>query len=187
LCVRLLCSLPLLLICTVVSQVAVLPSYNSIATVSLQIVRQIAVLPSFTGNLHCYKSGRCAPFLQQWGHSQLTLLTACSNFILVYPNLFEFILNLFEFCRIFEWLCIRSLCSLSSLLICTVVSQVAVLPSYNSKTTVSLQIVCQLALLTTCSNFILICPNLFEFILNLFEFCRVFKWKERVWECLGKI
>ena len=52
-----------------------LPSYNSKTTVSLQIVRQVALLPSFTGNL----------------------LTACSNFIPIYPNLFEFILNLFEF------------------------------------------------------------------------------------------
>jgi len=42
------------------------------------------------------------------------------------------------------------LCSLSSLVICTVVSQVA--------------------LLTACSNFISIYPNLFEFILNLYEF-----------------
>jgi len=25
------------------------------------------------------------------------LLTACSNFISIYPNLFEFLLNLFEF------------------------------------------------------------------------------------------
>ena len=74
-----------------------LPSYISKATVSLQIVRQVALLPSFTGNLHCCKSGRSAPFLQQWGHSQLTLLTAFSNFISIYPNLFEFLLNLFEF------------------------------------------------------------------------------------------
>ena len=29
------------------------------------IVCQVAVLPSFTGNLHCCKSGRSAPFLQQ--------------------------------------------------------------------------------------------------------------------------
>jgi len=99
LCVRSLCSLPSLLICTVVSQVTVLPSYNSKATVSLQIVCQVALLPSFTGNLHCCKSGCSAPFLQQWGHSQLTFLTACSNFIPIYPNLFEFILNLFEFYR----------------------------------------------------------------------------------------
>jgi len=75
----------------------VLPSYNSIATVSSQIVRQVAVLPSFIGNLHCCKLGRCALFLQQWGHSQLTLLTTYSNFIPIYPNLFEFIVNLFEF------------------------------------------------------------------------------------------
>jgi len=84
----------------IVRQVAVLPFYNSKATVSLQIVRQVTLLPSFTGNLHCCKSGRSAPFLQQWGHSQLTLLTACSNFIPIYPNLFEFLVNLFEFCRI---------------------------------------------------------------------------------------
>ena len=68
-----------------------LPSYNSMVTVSLQIVRQIALPPSFTGNLHSCKSGRCAPFLQQWDHRQLALLTACSNFIPIYPNLFEFI------------------------------------------------------------------------------------------------
>jgi len=97
LCIRSLCSLPSLVICTVVSQVAVLPSYNSKATVSLQIVCQVAVFSSFTGNLHCCKSGCSAPFLQQWGHSQLTLLTACCNFISIYPNLFEFLLNLFEF------------------------------------------------------------------------------------------
>jgi len=42
-----LCSLPSLLICTVVSQVTVLPSYNSKATVSLQIVHQVALLPSY--------------------------------------------------------------------------------------------------------------------------------------------
>ena len=50
---------------TIVSQVTVLPSYNSKATVSLQIVRQVALLPFFTGNLHCCKSGCSAPFLQQ--------------------------------------------------------------------------------------------------------------------------
>jgi len=33
------------------------------------------------------------------GHSQLT---ASSNFIIIYPNLFEFILNFVEFCRICE-------------------------------------------------------------------------------------
>ena len=79
-------------------------------------------------------------------------------------------------------LLIRSLCSLPTTVCDTVrniVCQVAVLPSYNSKATVSLQIVRQLALLTACSNFIPIYPNLFEFILNLFEFCRVFEWKAR--------
>ena len=103
LCIRSLCSFPSLLICTIVSQVAMLLSYNSMAIVSSQIVCQIALLPSFTGNLHCCKSGRSALFLQQWGHRQLALLTACSNFIPIYPNLFEFILNLSEFYRVFEW------------------------------------------------------------------------------------
>ena len=105
--VRSLCSLPSLVICTIVSQVAVLSSYNSMATVSLQIVCQVALLPFFTGNLHCCKSGCSVPFLQQWGHSQLALLTTCSNFIPIYPNLFEFIVNLFEFCRIFEWIWVK--------------------------------------------------------------------------------
>ena len=63
---------------------------------------------------------------------------------------------------------VRLLCSLPSLVICTVVSQVGVLPSYNSKATVSL----------LCSLLVPIYPN-------LFEFCRVFEWKERVWEHLG--
>jgi len=56
------------------------------------IVCQITLLSSYTDSLHCCKLGHSAPFLQQWGHSQLALLTA-------YSNLFEFILNLFEFCR----------------------------------------------------------------------------------------
>ena len=83
--IRLLCSLPTM-VCDTVSN----------------IVRQVAMLPFFTGNLHCCASGHSAPFLQQWGHSQLTLLTACSNFISIYPNLFEFLLNLFEFYGIFQ-------------------------------------------------------------------------------------
>jgi len=29
--------------------------------------------------------------------------------------------------------------------------------------------------------------NFLQIILKLFEFCRVFEWKERVWERLGKI
>ena len=66
--IRSLCSLPTM-VCIIVSnivrQVAVLPSYNSKATVSLQIVRQVALLPFFTGNLHYCKSGRFALFLQQ--------------------------------------------------------------------------------------------------------------------------
>ena len=69
------------------------------------VVYQVALLSSNNGLRHSEQyctSGRCAPFLQQYGHSQLALLTACSNFIPIYPNLFEFILNLFEFCRIFE-------------------------------------------------------------------------------------
>jgi len=32
-----------------------------------------------------------------WCHSQFALLTACSNFIMIYPNLFDFILILFQF------------------------------------------------------------------------------------------
>ena len=67
--IRSLCSLPTLIVCTVVSQVALLSSY--------------------TGSLHCCKSGCSAPFLQQWGHSQLALLTACFNlfqFIPIYLN-----------------------------------------------------------------------------------------------------
>jgi len=55
---------------------------------------------------------------------------------------------------------VRSLCSLPTLIVCTVVSQVALLPSYNSKATVSL----------LCSLPVPIYPNLFEFILNLFAF-----------------
>ena len=71
---------------SIVDQVALLSSNNS-----LQYSEQYCM------------SGCPAPFLQQWGHSQLTLLTAYSNFIPIFPNLFEFIQNLFEFCRIFEW------------------------------------------------------------------------------------
>ena len=55
---------------------------------------------------------------------------------------------------------VRSLCSLPILIVCTVVSQVALLPSYNSKTIVS----------SLCSLPVSIYSNLFEFILNLFEF-----------------
>jgi len=76
----LLCSPPLLLICTVVSQVAVLPSYNSKATVSLQIVCQVALLPSF--------------------NSEATVSLLCSlpvpillKLILIYLNLFLLYLN----------------------------------------------------------------------------------------------
>ena len=65
----------------IVCQVAVLPSYNSMATVSLQIVRQVALLPSY--------------------NSEATASSLCSLpvpiFISIYPNLFEFLLNLFEF------------------------------------------------------------------------------------------
>jgi len=76
---------------------------TTVCIIMSNIVHQVAVLPSFTVNLHCCKSGYSAPFLQQWGHSQLALLTVCSNFIPIYPNLFEFILNLSEFYRVFEW------------------------------------------------------------------------------------
>ena len=70
-------SLPSLLICTVVSQIAVLPSYNSKATVSLQIVCQVALLPSYK--------------------SKATVSSLCSLPVPIYSNLFEFIVNLFEF------------------------------------------------------------------------------------------
>ena len=70
-----------------------------LATVKFPFVPFITLFPSYTSSLHCCKSGHSAPFLQQWGHSQLALFTACSNFILIYSNLFEFLLNLFEFCR----------------------------------------------------------------------------------------
>ena len=120
--VRSLCSLPSLVICTVVSQVAVLPSYNSMATVSLQIVCQVAVLPSFTGNLHCCKSGRSAPFLQQWGHSQLALLTAYSNFIPIYPNLFEFCRGFWVNLSEFEWK--ESVCEKVELCVSAIISHI---------------------------------------------------------------
>ena len=84
-CIRLLCSLPSLLICIV--------------------IYQITIHPSFTVNLHCCKSGCSAPFLQQWGHSQLTLLTAYFNlfqFFPIYLNFYWIYLNLFEFYGIFQ-------------------------------------------------------------------------------------
>ena len=78
------CSLPSLVICTVVSQVAVLPSYNSMATVSSQIVRQVALLPSY--------------------NSEATVSSLFSlpvpilfQFILIYLNLFWIYLNFVEF------------------------------------------------------------------------------------------
>jgi len=98
------------------------------------IVCQVALLPSNNG-LHSSGQycllGCVAPF-EQWSLRQWTVLS------------------------------VRLLCSLPILVICSVVSQVAVLSSYNSK-------------VTACSNFTLICPNLSEFILNLFEFSRVFE------------
>jgi len=51
------------------------------------IVSQVALLPSYTGSLHCCKSGRSAPFL---GHCLF-------QFIPIFPDLFEFFLNLFAF------------------------------------------------------------------------------------------
>ena len=59
-----------------------LPSYNSKVIVSLQIVRQVAVLPSY--------------------NSKATVSSLCSLPIPIYSDLFEFIVNLFEFCRISE-------------------------------------------------------------------------------------
>ena len=70
---------------------------------------------------------------------------------------------------------IRSLCSLSSLVICTVVSQVTVLPSSNSKATVS----------SLCSLPVPIYSNFIQFIWIFPEFICIFEWKERMWEHLG--
>ena len=42
------------------------------------------------GSLQCHMSGCSVSFLQKWGHSQLPLLITCSNFILIYPNLWSF-------------------------------------------------------------------------------------------------
>jgi len=64
---------------------------------------------------------------------------------------------------------VRSLCSLSSLVICTVVSQVALFPSYNSKATVSL--LCSLPV-----------PIYSEFIVNFVEFFS--EKKENADQCL---
>jgi len=67
----------------------------------------------------------------------------------------------------------RSLCFLPSLVICTVVSQVTLLPSPNSKATVSL--LCSLPV-PILFQFILIYLNLFWTYLNFVE---VFEWKEK--------
>jgi len=37
----------------------------SLPTTVYVTVSQVALLPSYTGSLHCYKSDRSAPFLQQ--------------------------------------------------------------------------------------------------------------------------
>ena len=59
--------------------------YNTVSN----IIYQVALLPSYTDSLHCCKSARFAHCLFQ--------------FIPIYPNLFEFILNFIEFYRVFEW------------------------------------------------------------------------------------
>jgi len=64
---------------------------------SQYVAYQVALLPSYTNSLYCCKSGFSAPFLQQWGHSQHALLTACSNIIIIFLNLFDLFLNLFAF------------------------------------------------------------------------------------------
>ena len=74
-----------------------------------------------------------------------------------------------------EILYVRSLCSLPSLVICTVVSQVALLPSYNSKATASLLFSLPVPIYSNFTQFIWIFP----------EFICIFEWKERVWERLG--
>ena len=58
-------------------------------------------------------------------------------------------------------MCIRSLCFLPLLVICTVVGRKQSDLMHNSKA-------------TACYNFISIYPNLFEFLVNLFEFYRGF-------------
>jgi len=72
---------------------------------------------------------------------------------------------------------VRSLCSLPILIVCTVVSQVALLSSYNSEATVS----------SLCSLPVPIYSNLSQFIWIYSEFIWIFGWKERVWERLGTI
>ena len=89
----------------IVRQVAVLPSYNSMATVSLQIVRQVAVLPSY--NSEATASSLCSlsvPILFQ--------------FILIYLNFYWIYLNLFEFYGIFQervWECLGTINQQASL------------------------------------------------------------------------
>ena len=99
--IRSLCSL-LTTVCaaadSVVDQVTLLPSNDGLwhSEQYLLYVRSLCSLPTL---IVCCKSGRSAPFLQQWGHSQLTLLTACSNlfqFIPIYLNLFWIYLNFVE-------------------------------------------------------------------------------------------
>jgi len=65
---------------------------------------------------------------------------------------------------------VRSLCSLSTLIVCTVVSQVALLPSYNNKATVS----------SLCSLPVPIYSNLSQFIWIYSEFICIFHWRERM-------
>jgi len=138
----------------------------------------------------------CSPWLPKNGmqghfsiYCRLFPLGASSNslrnLLEISCNIFHSIIylrNLLE-CSALVALTVRLLCSLLSLVICTVVNQVAVLPSYNSKAIVSLQIVCQVALLlfsnskaTASSLCSLPVPVLFQFILiylNLYEVYRI--------------
>ena len=67
---------------------------------------------------------------------------------------------------------VRSLCSLPTLVVCTVISQVTLLPSYNSKATVS----------SLCSLPIPIYSNFSQFIWIFTEFIWIFQ--ENVWRKL---
>jgi len=63
------------------NDLAVLPSHDTKLSAG-SIVCQFTLFPSSNS---------------MWYHSQLAFLTACSNFITIYPNLFQFILILFQF------------------------------------------------------------------------------------------
>ena len=118
--VRSLCSLSTLIVCTVVSQVTLLSSYNSKAIVSLLCSLPI-LIDCVEVSLLCSLPTTVYVTVSSVVH-QVALLP--SNNSLRYSE--QYLLY------------VRSLCSLPTLIVCTVVSQVALLSSYNSKATVSL-------------------------------------------------